>query len=479
MMSLRLRFILSHVLPILIVIPLVGIFLIYGVETKILIPELTKDLEVEAKLVNNFIMQEDDFQLDRAHAQAFIDEISPVLSSRMMLFDRDGHLLASSDPGDETRIGEIFTNLPLQNAMTGVVTTQQMYSRNLDAEIADMWNPVIGPQGQIIGVFRLSHQLATILEEFIQVRYTIGAILLAGLILGIVLGWILAAGLSNPINQVIRETRNLALGLEPKLLPVHGSTETRMLLRTFNLMVERLESSEQSRRRLLANLVHELGRPLGAMGSAVQSLLGGAEKDKELQHELLSGMNVQIVGLRRLLDDLALLHELVVGEIDLELQNVDMNLWFPQMLSTWHQAAQAKGIHWIYSQDERLPMMNVDPDRLDQALGNLLSNAIKFTPEGGEINIKTGIEDHSLFIYVHDTGSGIQEDELSKIFMPFYRGSQAQRFPQGMGLGLSIASDIVFAHNGNLEVQSTPGKGSTFKIHLPLNSDFPSISSPE
>jgi two-component system sensor histidine kinase BaeS len=471
MRSLRLRFILSHVLPLLIVIPIVGILLIYGVETRVLIPELTKELEVETKLVNTLLMQEQNFPLDSAHAQAFVDEISPDLSSRMMLFDREGHLLASSNPKDASRVGEILDEPSLLSALNGFSTTQQKYSRSLDTEITDTWGPIKGSDGEILGGLRLSHQLETVLDDFISVRYIIGAILLAGLILGVVLGWILAAGLSNPINQLVRETRNLAFGLYPEPLKVSGSTETRTLLKTFNLLIERLESSEQSRRHLLANLVHELGRPLGAMGSAVQSLLMGAGENEALRHDLLRGMSAQIRGLKRLLDDLALLHEQVLGEIDLELQEVDMNLWFPQIIGPWREAAQEKGIHWGYSQDDRLPTMAIDPERLDQALGNLLSNAIKFTPKDAEINVVAGVEDHSVLISVHDTGAGIDQEELGEIFTPFYRGPQGQRFPQGMGLGLSIARDIVVAHGGNIEVQSTPGEGSEFTIHLPLSGD--------
>jgi two-component system sensor histidine kinase BaeS len=113
--------------------------------------------------------------------------------------------------------------------------------------------------------------------------------------------------------------------------------------------------------------------------------------------------------------------------------------------------------------------MAIDPERLDQALGNLLSNAIKFTPKDGGINVVAGFEDHTVLISVHDTGAGIDQNELGEIFTPFYRGPQGRRFPQGMGLGLSIACDIVVAHGGKIEVQSSPGEGSEFTIHLPLD----------
>jgi two-component system sensor histidine kinase BaeS len=468
MNSLRLRFILSHVLPLIIVIPLVGILLIYVIESRVLIPQLAKELAVETDLVSSLILQDDIQQLDRFRAKLLVDEISPNLLSRMMLFDTEGHLLASSDPNDEDRIGDSFTDSGLQDALNGITSQQQMYSRNLDAEIADLWHPVVGPEGQMLGVVRLSHQLGTTLTEFLGVRYTIGGFLLGGLLLGVVLGWVLAEGLSNPINQVVKETRRLASGFHPEPIPLTGSTETRVLIESFNILVERLTSFEQSRRQLLANLVHELGRTLGAMGSAIQSMLIGVDMDEELRHDLLSGMKVQIRGLNRLLDDLALLHELVLGKIDLKLQEVDVNLWLPQTVGSWRESALEKGIAWKFSQDDRLPSIMIDPERMDQAVGNLLSNSIKFTPKDGEIKVKAGVKDEALFISVSDTGIGIDQDDLADIFRPLFRGFRGNRFPDGMGLGLSIARDIVEAHGGNIVVQSTKNQGSDFTIHLPL-----------
>lgn len=110
--------------------------------------------------------------------------------------------------------------------------------------------------------------------------------------------------------------------------------------------------------------------------------------------------------------------------------------------------------------------------RLGQAVGNLVSNAIKFTPPGGVIEISAGISPGALgdeeWIRVCDSGPGIPPEEQARVFDPFYRGSQGKRFVEGMGLGLSIAYDLVEAHGGRLELESSPGKGSTLTIYLPL-----------
>src|SRR5690606_18745018 len=106
-----------------------------------------------------------------------------------------------------------------------------------------------------------------------------------------------------------------------------GPEETRMLLRAFNTLVERLRTLEESRRKLLANLVHELGRPLGALQSAVTALSGGADEDVQLRRELLGGMDDELHRMRSLVDDLAQLYEQELGSLELERRPVDLNEW--------------------------------------------------------------------------------------------------------------------------------------------------------
>jgi signal transduction histidine kinase len=112
----------------------------------------------------------------------------------------------------------------------------------------------------------------------------------------------------------------------------------------------------------------------------------------------------------------------------------------------------------------------LDPDRLAQVVGNLLSNAIKYTPQGGTVSLAAGAGADEVWIRISDTGPGISADEQARIFAPFYRSQLNRRFPQGMGLGLSIASSLVAAHGGRLELDSAPGQGSHFTVRLPLRS---------
>jgi signal transduction histidine kinase len=111
--------------------------------------------------------------------------------------------------------------------------------------------------------------------------------------------------------------------------------------------------------------------------------------------------------------------------------------------------------------------MSLDHERMGQVLGNLLSNAIKYTPEGGRVWLSANSDDLEVRIIVADNGPGIVLEEQEKVFEPFFRSQQQRRFPQGLGLGLTIARDIAEAHGGTLEFEGEPDSGSRFVVHLP------------
>jgi two-component system sensor histidine kinase BaeS len=172
--------------------------------------------------------------------------------------------------------------------------------------------------------------------------------------------------------------------------------------------------------------------------------------------------------LQRLLDDLAGLHNQVLGRLELNREAIQLNDWLSGTISPWEAAAREKGLIWNTEIPAGLPIMTMDLDRMAQAIGNLLSNAIKFTPSGGKVTIMVKFVNEQLMVEVMDTGPGIPMDEQKKIFQPFYRGAHGRRIVQGMGLGLSIAHDIVLAHGGEIELKSAPDTGSHFTLRIPV-----------
>jgi signal transduction histidine kinase len=236
---------------------------------------------------------------------------------------------------------------------------------------------------------------------------------------------------------------------------------------------------EAGRRQLLANLVHELGRPLGSLRSGLQALARGANEDPALMDDLLTGMNHQAARLEVVLEDLAHLHDQVLGTLELDRRPLILSQWLPQVARPWIEVAREKKQRVTLDIPADLPPVTADATRLAQAVGNLISNAIKYAPAKGEITISAGVLDREAWIGVADNGPGIPLDQQRAIFEPFFRGHQDNRIKQGMGLGLTIARDLVVAHGGHLELDSTPGEGSRFTIWIPLElPDLETISQP-
>lgn len=322
----------------------------------------------------------------------------------------------------------------------------------------DVFVPVLNQNQSLVGILRMSYTYNTLSTEFTRSRYVIVAILAGGLFVGIALGWSLAVNLSKPIREVTQAINDLSHGNRQAKLAERGPEEIQLLAQSFNSLSERLSSMEKARRQLLANLVHELGRPLGALRSAIQALAGGAANDPQLLEDLTTGMDDQAARLQHLLEDLAHLHEQVLGTLEIEYQQVKISDWLPKVLRPWQESAQDKHLTWQTDIPADLPEISADPDRLASVVENLVSNAIKYTQTGGIVSISALVEGDELLIRVKDNGSGIAPDEQQKVFEPFYRGNQGRRFKQGMGLGLSIARDLIEAHGGRINLESNPGE---------------------
>jgi len=468
MRTLRSQLILSHVLPILLIVPLVGVALVYILETQILLSSVSEEMMQQGLLAAGVASDQPVIWSDAGEAQRFLAVLSLRSVPRMALLDPSGNVLACSDPGDPRQVSQLMDLARLASALNGQEQVQIGYVQSVHAQVVQVLVPVMGPNQQVLGVVHLSQRVTDLQGQFSRLRYMIAGVLGGELLLGVLIGLVLALNLARPLQRVTGAICGVANGGRWEALPERGPEEIRMLLRAFNTLIERLRLLEESRKQLLANLVHELGRPLGALQSGLQALLSGADKDPGLRQELLEGMDGQVGRLRPLLDTLADLHGQVLGTLELNRHDVDAGEWLRRTVGPWRQAAEDKGLKWQLTLADDLPVLKVDADRLAQVLGNLLSNAIKYTQEG-TVSVDARVQGEELAIAVADTGIGIDASEQAQIFEPFYRSRRDKRFPQGMGLGLSIARDLVVAHGGRLDVDSALDQGSRFTLWLPLD----------
>jgi two-component system phosphate regulon sensor histidine kinase PhoR len=228
-----------------------------------------------------------------------------------------------------------------------------------------------------------------------------------------------------------------------------------------------LRRTERLRRELTANVSHELRTPLTSIKGFAETLLAGAMGDADTCRRFLTIIDNEASRLMKLVDDLTDLSRLESRAVGMELAPVRLDELVAQAVGRMRPQADR---HRIALRAQEMPPDAVlaDRDRILQVLTNLLDNAIKFTPEGGTVEVAAALDAHEAAVSVTDSGRGIPEEDLPRVFDRFYRVERSRsREAGGTGLGLAIAKHIVDAHGGRITAHSRLGAGSTFTFTLP------------
>jgi len=228
--------------------------------------------------------------------------------------------------------------------------------------------------------------------------------------------------------------------------------------------ITEIRNLEKIKRDFIANLSHELRTPLTSIKGFAESLdCEVTENGKHYLDIILRNTNRLI----NIVKDLLLLSELEGKDVALELQEVKLDILIDDVLKIFEQKAKEKNLEINFNPEENIPIIKGDPFKIEQMLINLLENAIKYT-EKGYIDISLKQNDNNIIIEIQDTGIGIPESHLNRIFERFYVVDKSRsRKLGGTGLGLSIVKHIVLLHNGKIDVDSSYGLGTKFTIILP------------
>ncbi len=232
--------------------------------------------------------------------------------------------------------------------------------------------------------------------------------------------------------------------------------------RALNRLAETLQHEEELRKESVADLAHELRTPVSGLLSRIEAAQDGVLPDEAAN---LAAMHAEAVRLAHLLDDLAELAEAERPGLLVDKSPVDLAEVARGEAVAFAPRFADKGIGFHV---DLVPAAVLgDPRRLGQIAANLLSNALRYTERGGEVRLRTGLEGGEALLEVADTGVGIPPEDLRRIFERFWRGDKSRsRATGGAGIGLAIVRELVRAHEGRIEVESTPGRGSRFRVFL-------------
>lgn len=217
---------------------------------------------------------------------------------------------------------------------------------------------------------------------------------------------------------------------------------------------------------LISDISHDIRTPVSSINTYVYLLRKQTNPDKQKQY--LNTLELQVSRLTRLVDDILTMSRLDKGTV-LQFAPVDLVLLVGENGRAYQHLAQEKNINLTFDLDPSIPRVHANDMELSRAVGNLVENAIHYTPNGGSISLRLFAQANQVVIEVQDTGIGISPEDQPRIFDRFYRTDKARSTDKGgSGLGLAIVKKIVEAHQGQIQVESEVGKGSLFRIRLPV-----------
>ena len=333
--------------------------------------------------------------------------------------------------------------------------------------------------------------LAAIERPLFDTLIEIGpSILIAGgvtLMVSLLVALLLARSIAGPVSRLTRATEAIARGQYEHRVDANGSDEIGRLGQSFNSMAEQVQRSRQMEKDFVANVSHELKTPLTSIQGFAQAILDGAVTDMDGARHAAQTIFDETTRMARLVGDLLTLARFESGQIPLAHDPVDLAQLLPIWVERFRPQASARG-ETITTIIDPVPPIAGDAGRLEQVITNLVDNALKYSPAGGSVTVTAKkLEAASatkssvtlrrralqrptvqwVTVAVSDTGAGIPQADLPRLFDRFYRGDKA-RVAGGTGLGLAITNEIVRAHGGRIEVQSEVGRGSTFTVFLPI-----------
>ncbi len=294
---------------------------------------------------------------------------------------------------------------------------------------------------------------------------------LVALMAALVIGFFVFRQITRPVEQMTQAAQSLATGdlsarVEVDSHPARlGSDELSDLGAAFNSMADHLQQSERLRRDMTADIAHELRTPLAVIRGNLEAMLDGVyPRDAEHLKPALDQVNL----LSRVIDDLRTLALAEAGQLQLKKRPADLKTLIASALASFEPQAASHQITLRSSVASNLPLIEIDPDRIQQTIAILISNALRYTPAQGSITLNSRSDDQRVSIEVTDTGPGIPPEDLPHLFERFYRADKSRsRESGGSGLGLAIAKSIVEAHGGSISATSEPGKGTTMQLQLP------------
>ena len=392
-----------------------------------------------------------------------LELLSNIYGGRVLLVDRDFRVVKDTYHVDE---GKVVISPEIIRCFKGESDTGYV-RKNQTIEIAV---PIKSPDvQQLQGAMLVTFSCAEIAETAAELEQR--GILLIGIIvvLAVLLGYVLSTVLVKPFARVTRAIEDLTDGYQNEEISVPDYTETVLITDAFNKMVARMKVLDESRQEFVSNVSHELKTPLTSMKVLADSLVGQEGVPEELYQEFMRDITAEIDRESKIITDLLTLVKMDKKTLDLNISHMGINELLEDILKRLRPIADKRNIDLILD-SFRTVEADVDEIKFTSAISNLVENGIKYNVDDGWVRVSLDADHKYFYVTVADSGLGIPEDSIDRIFERFYRVDKSHsREIGGTGLGLAITRSSIAMHHGVIKVFSREGEGTTFSVRIPLS----------
>ena len=392
-----------------------------------------------------------------------LELLSNVYDGRILLVDRDYRIINDTYGVDE---GKTLNSSMVIKCFKG----EEASRYNNKTQKIEMAIPVKSPEvKQLQGAMLISFSSNEIAENIQELEQK--SILITGIIivLAALLGYVLSTVLVKPFARVTKSIEDLTDGYQNEEISVPDYTETALITDAFNKMLSRMKTLDESRNEFVSNVSHELKTPLTSMKVLADSLVGQEGVPEELYQEFMSDITAEIDRENKIITDLLSLVKLDKKAADLNVEHLNINQLLEDILKRLRPIADKRHIDLIL--DSFRPVeADVDEVKFTLAISNLVENGIKYNVDDGWVRVTLDADHKYFYVKVADSGMGIPEESIGRIFERFYRVDKSHsKEIGGTGLGLAITRSAVTKHHGNIQVESKEGEGTTFTVRIPLS----------
>jgi signal transduction histidine kinase len=450
--SLRGRLWASYALTIVVALSVAAIFLLlYLLRNPVLYRQAQGRLQAAAALVKLSDVRGAKGSLEG------IQDAASLFDVRIVLFSSEGAVLLDTTPGGAAMpFPKTGPFARVSRALRDANGRSWLYFLEKRADGSWLMVSALRPRLSI---------LAFVADELLPL-FAVGGLIALLLSLGV--SYLLARWIAVPLEQIVTAA-GMASPQPVNMSPGSGPREVRELSRAFNGMLQRIHVVQAAQRNLIADVSHELKTPLTSIQGFAQAILDHTADTPESQMQAVRVIQSESLRMQRLVTELLDLARLEAGSAEMARVQVDLSDILRAVAERLRPQIAATGTRLDFAGFGTPLLVMGDSERLLQVFSNVVENAVKYSPPGGEVRVAACVEAAWVEISVSDTGQGISESDVPRIFDRFFQADPSRQRGRGggAGLGLAIAREIVRAHDGRITVQSLPGQGTTITVRLP------------